>query len=111
MSTIKNAKLFAVEKEDRGFDVYLDLSGDAAYLMSHRSNPFVYRLLAEGVYLSDLERLISRLRTDVSYKGRTYYHGSMNPRLKIRKNLSRKVENSMRHIQRNAELYLTEYCA
>ncbi len=111
MSTIKNAKLFAVEKEDRRFDIYLDLSGNITYLMTHRSNPVVYRFLAEGVYLSDLDRQLSRLRTEVSSVGRAYIRGSMNPRFKTRKNFSRKVENSVRHIQRNAELYLDAYGA
>ena len=108
MSTFRNIKLFAKEKDNRGFDIYLDISGEPVYLMSHRSNPLVLRLLGDGITLPELDRSISRLASGIADDGKWYTHGGMNPRLKSRRNYSRKVENSVRHIRRNAELYLNE---
>ena len=108
MKNNQNAKLFAVAREDQDFDIYLDLSGDAFYVMTHRKNAYVFRLLKNGVYLSDLERLIGKTKTELSYMGRKYHHGCLNHRYKTCRNYARKTENTLRHIQKNAQLCFFE---
>ena len=106
---MRNVKLVAEERCDREwFDIYIDFSGNREYLMPHRQNEKLFRLLRNGVCIGELERSTSKLVSDVSLSGRRYMRGGINPRLKCRKNQARKLENSIGHLVLVANDYMEQ---
>lgn len=56
--TNSNIRLVAVNRDHMdGFNIYLDFSGQREYLMSHRHNGLLYKMLEDGVRLADLQPL------------------------------------------------------
>lgn len=51
----------------RGFNIYLDFSGQREFLMWHRHNGFLFNLLRHGRRVSDLRRLSGRERREMRY--------------------------------------------
>lgn len=43
-------------KNDIGFNIYIELSGQREYLMSHRHNGMLFNVLKDGIYLNELRR-------------------------------------------------------
>ena len=41
----------------RGFNIYLDFSGQREYLMSHRHNGLLFEMLKDGIYLNEMKRM------------------------------------------------------
>lgn len=58
---MKNTYIFA-ESANRqpGFHIFLSFSGQREYLMTHRSNPFLFALLKDGLRVSELARMTPR---------------------------------------------------
>ncbi len=107
--TNRNIKLIAKGADNQDwFDIYIELSGNREYLMPHRQNKRMYRLLKDGVSIDELERNTQRMVADISLSGKRYLKGGVNPRLKCRKNLSRKLENSIYHLISVANEYVLE---
>ena len=101
---MRKIRILATANHTDRFDIYLDVSGERHYLMSHRWNSPLYQLLKEGVSVDQLERAAQKKVVDVSY-GR-FYKKRCRPGRKRRKNISRKLENSVRHLHSAVEEYL-----
>ena len=58
---IPNINVHAVnDGSNPGFNIFLDFSGQKEFLMHHRHNGLLYRLLKDGVRLQELRRLEQR---------------------------------------------------
>ncbi len=84
----KNIRVYAYKNQDKtGFNIYLSFSGKKEYLCFHRANGPLYRIIANGISLSDLYRWkpnkVSRLN-------------------------SKKLENSMKYLLRTIEAFIDE---
>ncbi len=102
-----NLKLVAKDNMKKGiFAIYLDYSGKREYIMSHRYNAAIYNILVEGISLSELYRSKRKIVSSISMPGHRYSKGDIHPRLKCKKNQSRKLENSLEHILSVANEYL-----
>lgn len=109
----RNVKLIAEGEFDKdSFDIYLDLSGERHYLMTHRKNNGILKILKEKKSLEEFRRLIDKKKSKISNKYNRYgkercnklgYSGS--------RNKSRKQENSAAHILRVTSEYLKEMAA
>lgn len=105
----RNVKVIAKGSRRKGwFDIYIDFSGRQEYLMSHRKNEYLFRLLKVGVGIEEVERNMQKLVSSVSLSGCRYMKGRNNPRLKRRKNQSRKLENSVDHLLTVVNEYICE---
>ena len=59
----------------KGFNIYLEFSGQREYLLTHRHNGAIFRMLENGIRLPDLERgiremdiqLLSGRQTRIAY--------------------------------------------
>lgn len=56
MKKKRNVKVVAENFRDDKFDVYLVISGEREYVITHRRNYFLYELLKRGVDLQELKR-------------------------------------------------------
>ena len=54
-------------KVESRFDIYLEFSGQREWLMMHRHNGFLYRLLHDSISLSELRRLKGREQRQIQY--------------------------------------------
>lgn len=53
----RNILVFAENNgTSRGFNIYLDFSGQREYLLTHRHNGAIFKILENGIRLPDLER-------------------------------------------------------
>ena len=83
---LKNVRIYAEPNCFRtGMNVYLDFSGQQAYLMSHRNNAPLLDLLASGMRLEELERFT---------------------RTNSRRESQQKLRASAKHILRSADEYI-----
>lgn len=52
-----NTKIIAIKKEyQKGFSIYLSISGQYEFIVHHRANNYIYNLLKDGVSFSELKR-------------------------------------------------------
>ncbi len=104
---IRNIIIYAQNNDGKdGFDIYLGLSGKNEYLMTHRHNAYLYNILKDGISLDEFERRSQQAITDmVSRSHRVQLNGS-SPKLRRRKNLSRKLENTFRHLSTVVNEYI-----
>lgn len=79
----------------RGFNIYLDCSGQREYLMWHRHNGILFGLLKDGIELSELKR-------------RKCYKICSERGLDIYKKGSSNLDGNIRHIVSVAEDYLSD---
>ena len=87
-----NVSLTAKRNEKfRGFDIYINYLGNSEYLMHHRNNERIFLLLKDGIAIDELERCKQRLVTKVPMSGHRFMRGTINHRLKKRKNYSKKL--------------------
>ena len=56
---------------NNGFNIYLIFSGQREYLMTHRHNGAMYRMLENGIRLSDMQRGIREMDEQLLYGRRT----------------------------------------
>ena len=58
----RGIRVFAVNnyKVRSRFDIYLEFSGQREWLMSHRHNGYLFKLLERGISLGDLRRFGGR---------------------------------------------------
>ena len=105
-----NIRLFALENaNDNGFDVYIGFSGNSEYLMHHRKNNTLFYVLKDGITVDELKRSKDRMVSNIALPGCRMLRGQINPRLKVRKNYSKKIENSFDHIINVVNEYIEEY--
>ena len=105
----RNVKLVAEGTHNQDwFDIYIDFSGRREYLMPHRQNGMLFSILKDGVTIGELERSMQKMVSEMSLSGRRYLKGGINPRLKCRKNQSRKLENSIAHLVLVANEYMED---
>lgn len=48
------------EKFNGGFDIYLDIHGQQRYLMTHRHDGILWRILSKNPAVNDLPRIMSK---------------------------------------------------
>jgi hypothetical protein len=48
------------EKQFDGFDIYLDIHGQLRYLMTHRHDGILWRILSKSPSVNDLPRIMSK---------------------------------------------------
>ncbi|MBO4926717.1 MAG: hypothetical protein J5379_00480 [Clostridiales bacterium] len=78
-----------------GFDIYLMISGQRVYLMTHRDNTCLFNILKDGIDFSELKR----------YKPHRLYsrYG-----MKQHRNVSVRTSNCLTHLIRVVDSYLDE---
>ena len=92
----RNIRVLAVNNGNRrGFNVYVEFSGQREYLMTHRHNGPMFMLLKDGISYAD----IKRCNPDKVL--------ALSPAWKGRKD-SVKVGNMIRHLQRTIDEYLVD---
>lgn len=105
----RNVKLVAEGTHNQDwFDIYIDFSGSREYLMPHRQNRKLFSLLRDGMTIRELERSMQKMVSEMSLSGHRHLKGGINPRLKCRKNQSRKLENSLVHLVSVANEYMAD---
>lgn len=105
----RNVKIIAKgNRRQEWFDIYIDFSGKQEYLMSHRRNEYLFCLLSAGISIEEMERNMQKMISSMSLSGYRYMKGRNNPRLKRRKNQSRKLENSVWHLLTVVNEYIYE---
>ena len=105
----KRVKIFGINNgKSDWFDVYIDDSGRTEYLMTHRYDSSLFKMLSKGVSINEIERSIPRMVSNASLTGRRYFKGGLNPRLKHRKNRARQLENSIEHLLLVIDEYICE---
>ena len=97
-------RILAMKNTKDRFDIYLDISGIRHFLMPHRWNYPLYQLLKNGITLDQLEQATKKKVADVSCS--IFYKRRATPTMKQRKNISRKLENSVRHLRSVINEYL-----
>ena len=88
-----NIRIVAEANEMNGFDIFVDISGSREYLMSHRNNEYLYKMLAKGMYLDS----IRRWRPNSSYRAHTH---------RARSVLSMKAQKAVRYLLAEIDDYL-----
>ena len=105
----KNITLVASESNDKGwFNVYIDFSGHKEYLMPHRNNTRIYKMLCSGISIEALQRVAKKEAADMTISQYRYVGEKGKLKLKRIKNRSRKLENSIDHLLLVAKEYLEE---
>lgn len=108
-NVVKNVRLIAEESNNTNwFDIYIVCSGNKEYLMPHRKNQNMYDLLKNGISIFELEKSARKVIADISYSGRRYVKGEINPRYKYRRNQSRQFEKSVNHLLTVVDEYLDD---
>lgn len=79
-------------------DIYLAFSGQEEYLMTHRANPLLMRILKDGIYLDELERIA---------KNPVRYSKKLN-HFKGHKRQKQSIENVVKHLIKVIDSYLEE---
>ena len=111
---VKNGYKLVARKgiKDESFDIYIHYLGIEYYLMSHRNNETLYSLISKGMTTYEIKQSEQKLISGASLAGKRFCKGATYPRLKAKKNWSRKLENSINHIMTVAEdfiLYELDY--
>lgn len=93
---IKNVKIIAIKPDDRNdIFIYLDFSGQREFVMAHRHNGILYKILKNGISVEDFNRMnLSRLNSKI--KGPN------------RKRRSESVKSVINHLKKVVESYLDE---
>lgn len=54
----RNIKIIAIQPNDhKDFFIYLDFSGQREFVMAHRHNGILYKILRDGIFVDDFKRL------------------------------------------------------
>ena len=104
-----NIKLVALEGiNTEWFDIYMDISGNKEYLMSHRRNNVIFNYLKQGIKITDYNRDIQRFITLLASSKCRFNKGTASAKRKRYKNQMRKLQNSLEHIFTVANDYTYE---
>ena len=87
----RNIRVYAVNNDrKKGFHIYLDFSGQREYLIYHRHNGQLYKLLKDGVTIEEMKRW------KPTYFGcARYAHPSSNRICKVVKHLMNVIDDYM----------------
>lgn len=91
MKNNRNIRVYAVNNDrKKGFHIYLDFSGQREYLIYHRHNGHLYRLLKDGVTVEEMKRW-----RPSSFGCARYAHPSSNRICKVVKHLMNVIDDYM----------------
>ena len=93
-------RIMAKEGRDQnGFDIYIRCgNSEWEYLMSHRRNDRLFRLLCKEKSLCKLQKEAQKTMADIANKGKKRWIKGRDVRTKKRKNQSKRIEGSIRHV-------------
>lgn len=90
----RSIKIYAIAAGKEGMGIYMDCSGKRVFLMGHRYDPRIYRLLKDGIRLDDLKRKQDIYKFNVKRR-----NGGVRRRSQV-------LENSMKHLVRVADEFI-----